>query len=158
MAKLQLEKFLEDKSSNVLVFSDGSAMGTSIGCGGCGIVIVPPNGAELKIVSKLVSNFTENVECEVEGLVLALSEVLKYYQDSGTKNDCCYIFTDCESAIDVFVNQKDVVKWSSPLRRSWSLLQKLEERDISVKLAWVPGHAGIKFNELADSAAKKDVI
>ena len=62
-AKSQLEKFLEDKlGSNVLVFSDGSAMATSIGCGGCGAVVVPLNGAELRITSKFVSNFTENVE------------------------------------------------------------------------------------------------
>ena len=155
-AKSQLAKFLEDKQgSNVLVFSDGSAMGSSIGCGGCGVVLVPPKGEELKITSKFVSNFTENVECEVEGLILAMMEALSYYQRSGKKNDCCYIFTDCESAIDVFVNQKDVVKSSFALRRSWSLLRQLEELDISVKIAWVPGHSGIEYNELADIAAKK---
>ena len=154
-AKVQLAKFLEDKGSNVLVFSDGSAMGTSIGCGGCGVVLVPPNGAELRIKSKFVSNLTENVECEVEGVILAMSEALEYYKKTETKSDCCYVFTDCESAIDVFVNQKDVVKWSFALRRAWSFLKKLEELDISVKLAWVPGHAGIEFNEIADSAAKE---
>ena len=118
-------------------------------------MVVSPNGAEPRITSKFVSNFTENVECEVEGLILAMSEALRYYQESGIKNDCCYIFTDCESAIDVFINQKDVAKWSFALRRSWSILKQLEELDISIKFAWVPGHAGIKFNELADVAAKK---
>ena len=64
-------------------------------------------------------------------------------------------FLQTESAIDVLVNQKDVLKWSFALRRSWSLMKQLEELDISVKFAWVPGHSGIEYNELADIAAKK---
>ena len=151
----QMDTFLEDKHGvNLLVFTDGSAMEKSIGKGGCGAVVVPPEG-EVRVSSKFVSNFTENVECEVEGLVLALSEAVKYYQESGQQNDCCYIFTDCKSAIDILVFQKDVVRWSSALRRSWSLKKQLDELNIAVKIGWVPGHCGIKFNELADSAAKK---
>ena len=118
----QLNEFLKDKQgANVLVFSDGSAMGRSIGLGGCGAVLVPPDGAEVRVTSKFVSQLTENVECEVEGVILALSEALTYYEETGKQNDNCYIFTDCESAIDILVKQNDVVKWSSALRRSWSL-------------------------------------
>ena len=63
-------------------------MGKSIGKGGCGAVVVPPDG-EVQSFSKFVSNFTENVECEVEGLVLALTEAVKYFQVIGKQNDCC---------------------------------------------------------------------
>ena len=31
----------------------------------------------------------------------------------------------------------------------------LDELNVTVKIAWVPGHCGIEFNELADQAAKK---
>ena len=33
--------------------------------------------------------------------------------------------------------------------------KQLNELNVSVRLAWVPGHCGIEFNELADLAAKK---
>ena len=151
----EMEVFLEDKLGvNLLIFTDGSAMEKSIGKGGCGAVVVPPEG-EVQACSKFVSNFTENVECEVEGLVLALAEAVKYYNEKGKQNDCCYIFTDCESAIDILVYQNDVVRWSAALQRAWSLKKQLDELDILVKIGWVPGHCGIKFNELADAAAKK---
>ena len=99
-------------------------------------------------------SFTENVECEVEGVVLALSEALKYYRRTEISNSICYIFTDCESAIDIFVNQRDLQKWSSSLRRSWEIRKQLGELGIDILLAWVPGHCGVKYNELADKAAK----
>ena len=129
-------------------------MGESFGHGGCGVVVVPPDQNEVKVTSKFVSRFTENVECEVEGVALALAEALRFYQESGTRNDCCYIFSDCESAIDIFVNQSDVQKWSSALRRSWLLKSNLSKLNVTVKLAWVPGHCGIDYNEMADQAAK----
>ena len=86
--------------------------------------------------------------------VWALTEALKYYQKSGIVNDC-YIFSDCESAIDIFVNQNDIQKWSSALRRSWLVKSHLDRLNIKVKLAWVPGHCGIEFNEVANQAAKE---
>ena len=151
----QLKVFLSDKQGhNVLVFSDGSAMGQSIGHGGCGVVLVPPGEAGVRVTSMFVSRYTENVECEVEGIILALEQALKYYLESGKRSDRCYVFTDCESAIDIFVNQNNVLKWSEALRRSWSLKRQLDELDVSVSLAWVPGHCGVEFNEVADIAAK----
>ena len=130
-------------------------MGTSIGHGGCGVVVVPPNQTDVKTTSKFVSKFTENVECEIEGIVLALNEAVSFYHQSEIRNDNCYIFTDCESAIDVFVNQNDVVKWSDALLRAWKLKKDLDQLEVNVVLAWVPGHCGIDFNERADSAAKE---
>ena len=138
----------------LLVFSDGSVMGNTIGQGGCGVVVVPPDLTEIT-TSKFVSRFTENVECEVEGVVLALSEALNYCKGSDIRDNICYIFTDCESAIDIFCNQHDLQKWSSALRRSWKLRKQLEELSIVIYLAWVSGHCGVKYNELADLAAKK---
>ena len=156
MALTQINMFLNNKlGTNLLVFTDGSAMGQSFGHGGCGVVIVPPEQGEVKVFSKFVGKLTENVECEVEGIVLALVEALRFYKESGIVNDCLYIFSDCESAIDIFVNQNDVQKWSCPLRRSWLLNKQLNELGVSVKLSWVPGHCGIMYNEMADQAAKQ---
>ena len=156
IALSQLNIFLNDKlGTNVLVFSDGSAMGKSFGPGGCGVVLVPPYQEDVKVSSKYVGAFTENVECEVEGVVLALTEALNYYREAGIESDSCYVFSDCESAIDILVNQNDIQKWSCALRRAWLLKKHLDELNVTVKLAWVPGHCGIEFNELADQAAKK---
>ncbi len=155
LALNQMNVFLNDKlGSNVLVFSDGSVMGNTVGNGGCGVVVVPPDLNKITS-SKFVSKFTENVECEVEGVVLALSEALNYCKGSDIKDNICYIFTDCESAIDIFCNQNDLQKWSSALRRSWEIRKQLEELGIVIYLAWVPGHCGIMYNELADTAAKQ---
>ena len=109
-------------------------MGKVIGKGGCGVVVVKPNSENI-IKTKFVSRFTENVECEVEGVVLALSEALMYYQESGVRNNICYIFTDCESAIDIFVNQQDLLKWSSALHRSWEVKKQLDVLGIEILLA-----------------------
>ena len=94
-----------------MVFSDGSAMGKSVGPGGCGAVLVYLTSLMIDSRWYIYSYYAENGDCEVKDIVLAFTKALVSHQVSGIVNDCCYIFTHSESAIDIFSNQNDINRW-----------------------------------------------
>ena len=56
--------------------------------------------------SRKVGRKVDNVKCEIEGVVSALQLLVERCRaDRGSGQ--CYILTDCQSAVDVVVNQKD---------------------------------------------------
>ena len=66
-----------------------------------------------------------------------------------------FVFTDCKSAIDIFSKQNNAYKRLTDFKEIWKCLEKLKNLNIDLKLIWIPGHADILGNELADVAAKK---
>ena len=65
------------------------------------------------------------------------------------------MFTDCQSAIDIFTKLGKAQEKLEVFRVIWNSLRILKDRKIDLKLIWIPGHhADILGNELADRAAK----
>ena len=64
-----------------------------------------------------------------------------------------YIFCDCAFVIDTIVCRQSVCAQPELFERLLCLEQELTR--IVVYVAWIPGHSGIQYNELADSLAKK---
>ena len=65
-----------------------------------------------------------------------------------------YVFTDCQSAIDILTKQNKAHEKLELFRGAWNCLNTLKDMNIDLKLIWIPGHADIHGNELADKAAK----
>ena len=62
----------------------------------------------MELFSLLMGHFLENIipfnfECEVECIILALEQAVKYYSEPGRWSKRCYVLTGCESAINIFV-------------------------------------------------------
>jgi len=73
----QFHQFVSlQKQSSLIIFTDGSVVDGPIGCGACSAVVVSPDSFGTRYewsqpVGRLVEN-VENVECEAEGIVLAM--------------------------------------------------------------------------------------
>ena len=152
-AQEQFSTFLSNIEENTLLaFTDGSVLGENcFGQGGCGVVMYTKAEGVISGVSKKVGRMVDNVACEVEGVLSAL-EMIGNNEESVL--DKVYVLTDCKSAVDILVGQKEVRKNLAELQRLWEIIRKMEECNIEVDLIWIPGHADIELNEEADRLAK----
>ena len=159
LASTEFNEFIKNlEGKSTLLFCDGSVEGRCIlGDGGCGTVLVPlDEDSGILVESKWVGSFVDNVTCEIEGVVNSMSIAYHHLNNTNDRKEeeTIFIFVDCVSAIDVVGKQKDVQKWYEVLERVWKWSLMLREIKVSVCLAWIPGHAGIHYNDLADNAAK----
>ena len=141
-------------SDSLIAFTDGSVLGSAcVGKGGYG-VIFHRKDEEPQVRSGFVGRMTDNVTCEVQGIVEALNLIVgRSETDRGV--DAAYVFTDCQSAVDILIKQGKAYEKLDVFRGVWKNLRILKERNIDLKLIWIPGHADIDGNELADKAAKR---
>ncbi len=78
-----------------------------------------------------------------------------FYATSITlpKFDSVAIHSDCQAAIESIINNTGIhTKLITNIIDSTIILNS---KDISVELCWIPGHAGITANDLANIEAKK---
>ena len=138
---------------SLVVFTDGSVLGSAcVGKGGYGVVFHRKD-EEPQVVSGYVGRMTDNVSCEVRGIVEALKLIVER-SHTDTSISAAYVFTDCQSAIDILVNQNKAHEKLEIFRDVWKNLNILKNGNVPLKLIWIPGHADIFGNELADKAAK----
>jgi len=141
---------------SVMVFSDGSVYDGLVGCGACAAVLIP-QGADVVITeSKAVGKKIDSVSCELEGILLGLRLILEYFSsaDCRRSKEFVYFFSDCVFAIESVVKRTSVREYYEIFERLIALEAELLQNNIDVSFAWIPGHSGIKYNELADSLAK----
>ena len=136
------------------MYSDGSVLGESVfGEGGCGVVLTQKGNASLeKKLSKKVGRRVDNVTCEIEGVLSALEMLVEQVRDDKGSGSCFFL-TDCQSAVDVVVNQKECHQRIEVFRKVWSALRSIRELGAEVRVGWIPGHANLHFNDNADSLA-----
>ena len=92
---------------------------------------------------------------EVESILLAMQNALKYYNSTAVKkrHEALFILSDCQAAIDTVIRPfSHFVHPSVDTIRT--LLRQLQDMSITVSLTWIPGHMGIEYNEKANQLAK----
>ena len=95
-------------------------------------------------------------DAEVGGVVRAL-EIIAGSQPTGASSRDYRIFTDSQAA--VYRIQDGVPGQGQRAgRRAVRIAQALAEREVDIWVHWVPGHAGIQGNEMADAAARDEVL
>ena len=158
VAQVEVERFLNEISGDSLViFTDGSVKGEmSYGHGGCGVVMYKKGDEDnIKVEPHKVGTVTENVQCEVVGVVRALELAVERIESQTYSIKHCYVLTDCKSAVDIVCRQNNASKYWNEFVRMWEMMDKLRERAVKLYLVWVPGHADICYNDRADEAAKQ---
>ena len=126
-----------------------------MGKGGCGTVLVE-GGNKKETRLKHVGRLVDNVDCEVASMVVALEMVEKYYQEESHTNEekIAFILNDCKSALQIVCKQREAENREDMFKQIWEIADKISKMNVKLKFCWVPGHAGIEFNEEADRAAK----
>ena len=131
------------------IYTDGACSGNP-GKGGWAAVIL--NGNSIEKISGSAENTTNN---RME--LMALISALKFVKDQNLE-----IFTDSKYAKDGI--EKWIINWKKNGWKTsnkedvknkdlWIELDKLNKKK-KIKWTWVKGHAGDKYNSLADELAK----
>ena len=94
IARKEFSTFFDAIQSNALVaFTDGSVLGSScVGNGGYGVVI-HKKGEDPEVFSGTVGRMTDNVTCEVKGIIEALRRGAEKCSEDRSI-DCMFVFTD----------------------------------------------------------------
>jgi ribonuclease HI len=130
-----------DFPHHVKYYTDGSKNENSVGCA----FVTTPNIRYGFKLNKTCSIFTAEL--------YAIVKALQHIEDRKELN--FLICSDSLSSIDAIY---DIFSPNTLVQETHSLLASLSSRGASVVFCWVPGHVGIKGNELADAAAKNALL
>jgi ribonuclease HI len=137
--RLSFNQIMTDNNYDSLenIYTDGSKTDNGVGA-----AAVWGDVVKIATLPKEASIFS----AELYAITLAITII----SDNPTKN--FVIFSDSYSALQKFPFNE----YHNPfIRKMQHDIDSLRERGQSVKLCWIPGHAGIPGNETADSAAKR---
>ncbi len=131
------------------IFTEGSALGNPGPCGGAAIIYLHGISNDPVCLNRPVAKRSTSYHGEVEAIDLAL----EYTANSITPGfNSIMIHSDCRAAMDSILNQSGIFT-----KLTASIMDKilmLNRCNVGVSFCWVPGHAGIQANELADRHAK----
>ena len=135
--------------ADITIYTDGSATQGAEN-GGSGAVIFRGE-TELRRIQTPAGRWTSSYRAELTALDAALESLREIAADSAPAE--VRICTDSQSALTRLKGgpaaQTDVLA-----DRVWRRLRGLADRGTRLILQWVPGHAGLPGNELADEVAR----
>jgi len=121
------------------------------------VVLLPLESGVAEITAgEIIPTLTDSIEAEITAIALALEQATSYYQSTSLKKDCecLIIFTDCRNALRCVMRRCDNSNFLQVLSCISSDLKILTDMKVYTSVAWIPGHAGIYYNEVADFVAK----
>jgi len=121
------------------------------------VVLLPLGYDETEVEdSATFSAPTCSHDMEVESIVLAMENALKYYNSTSVKKQhkALFILSDCQAAIDTVINHPFSHFVHPSVDTIRTLLHQLQDMSVTVSLTWIPGHTRIEYNEKADQLAK----
>ena len=134
------------------IYTDGACSGNP-GIGGWGAVILAPNAEPVYLHGG--SNKTTNNQMEL----IAAIKVLQYFDESKIiklHTDSQYV----KNGIEIWIHNWKKNGWKTVAKKPVKNKELWEELDLQISKhkinwQWIKGHAGNKYNEIADSLARK---
>ena len=132
------------------VYTDGSAFKATVNAG-YGAILYHPDGTEAKIYDACGS-FNSNFVAEKEAITHAVKHINNMFDTNGDPMSIV-IFTDSLSTLQALESGGGGDRYLTNLTLEIDKL--ISRHHIQVVLQWIPGHAGIRGNEAADTLAKQ---
>jgi len=136
----------EKPQTTIQIYSDGFCE-PNPGEGGYGAIIIYPNGTEKRICDG-VSDTTNN-RMELLGAIVGIEEI-KGKQYIALFSDSKYVVNGTNKWLYNWKKKGRVMKNMDLWDRIWNLKKKH-----NIDAFWVPGHSGIKYNEIADQLSEE---
>ena len=134
--------FMEHKHpADIEIYTDGSKGENCVGAGG--III---NGDESEEFQHKLPNITSIFTAELSAIEVGLSKIKNLTDKS------CILYSDSMSSLQAIKSAKVDDKRIGTI---YEILHRLKEKAIDVSFCWIPGHANIRGNEIADKKAKE---
>ncbi len=135
--------------TTLAIFTDGSALGNPGPCGCSAIIFTNGLTHDAITIKRPVARHSTSFHGEIAAIDLALE-----YTAHATLPGCStvLIHSDCQAAIESVCNNSS--NHTTLIKSIVSNIRTLSDRGIAVEFCWIPGHAGIAANDLADAAAK----
>lgn len=124
---------------DIEIYTDGSKCSEGVGSGVVTIIGRRDHG-----LGRRLHNTASVYSAELYAIQLALQS-LKF-----RRNVVCAIYTDSRSSLQAISNSSR----NGFVREILEIVVELHHKGVRVIFCWIPGHAGIKGNELADKEAK----
>ena len=114
-------------------------------------------GAAFVIPSKNIVKLIKlsDVTTVFQAEVVAIAKAVRYIIDLGPTGEKYRICSDSKSGLEAIKNIYLANKVAPEVIFCHEELQKLLKKGVTITLDWVPGHANINGNEMADTAAKQ---
>lgn len=161
--RAHIKAFLHDPA-HLLVYTDGSMLynkQTGARSVGAAAVLVHQDEQMLHPIKMGMGDTSEVYDAELMALVLGMHKAVA--QAKGTETDTSvdpirhiHIFADNDAAVGRIVEQSAL---GGQIRAAlfWELSKDFLDThpENTIEVAWIPGHHGIRWNEVVDEAAKE---
>lgn len=137
----------EEEEGSIIIFTDGSASEEG---GGAAAV----STALHKSCSVDTTSIFSNHEMELLGILLASQLAKEIIKDNTNQSLTLSIFSDNQGVLRLVQDTPRASSGQHIVIKIQTLLRQLPP-NITIKLFWTPGHAGIELNEKADTLAKQ---
>ena len=137
----------------IKIYSDGACSGNP-GPGGWGAIIINESD-EIKKLSGYSPNTTNN-RMELQAAIEGIKYVANFNTNINLFTDSTYL----KDGITQWIKKWQINKWNNGKVKNVDLWKELllVTQNLTIKWEWVKAHSGEKYNEMADSAAREQII
>lgn len=127
--------------ADIEVYTDGSKGEAGVGAG----VIVIKDGSQEEYSQKL-NDLASVFTAELLAIKMGLERIERYH------NKTCILYSDSMSSLQAIQSAKVEDERIGVI---YETLQRLSTQNTKISFCWIPGHAGIRGNEIVDKVAKR---
>ena len=133
----QFDNIRDEHPSHIAIYTDGSKEDNKVAAAAV---------SRLGVSSRRIAGHSSIFTAEAHAIMMALAKM----EDSEEKD--FFVFSDSKSCLQALAH----LKTDHPIVvQILDKLNALKEENYDIHLCWVPGHVGLRGNELADRTAKK---